>query len=240
MCDTPTSFPLLAKGQRRKAEEPLAGIDSGLPGAEHRAAYDLGKRFLDVLLTSLALPLVLPLFPLLMVLVKCGSPGPVFYRHLRVGRSGQQFYLYKFRTMRCEGEAAFLEHLARDPQARAEWERRHKLGNDPRVTPLGRVLRKYSLDELPQLLHVLTGEMTLVGPRPITEEEIRRYGEYFYLYTAMKPGLTGLWQVSGRGRLPYEHRVALDVKYATQRSLLADLRILLRTPVALRDQGEAS
>ena len=140
-------------------------------------SYQTGKRLFDVALALALLPFLFPISLLLMLLVKCSSKGPVFYKHLRVGQDGHAFYLYKFRTMFLHGDALLRDYLNTDPEARQEWEEHYKLRQDPRVTPLGAVLRRASLDELPQIVNVLLGHMSFVGPRPIVLDEISRYGE---------------------------------------------------------------
>jgi exopolysaccharide production protein ExoY len=155
--------------------------------------------------------------------------APILFGHYRVGRDGQLFRCWKFRTMVCRADEALAELLARDPVARAQWEREHKLDDDPRITPIGRFLRKTSLDELPQLFNVVRGEMRLVGPRPIVVQELRRYGAVKRHYLSVNPGMTGLWQVSGRNNTSYEERVELDRHYVESRSLWMDFMILVRT-----------
>ena len=155
--------------------------------------------------------------------------APVFFAHWRVGQKGRLFRCLKFRSMVRRADLVLSEMLERDPAAREEWARDHKLRRDPRVLRIGDFLRKSSLDELPQLLNVLRGEMHLVGPRPVVVQEIPRYGEHKRHYFAVKPGMTGLWQVSGRNNLTYAQRVALDARYVETRSLWMDLRILART-----------
>jgi lipopolysaccharide/colanic/teichoic acid biosynthesis glycosyltransferase len=170
---------------------------------------------------------------LVALLVRWNSPGPVFFYHRRVCRNGAFFSMWKFRTM-CVNSAEVLErYLAKHPKARAEWNRTHKLKHDPRITTVGRFLRRYSLDELPQAWNVLTGQMSLVGPRPIVAAEV----EKFSFYTRVKPGVTGLWQVSGRSKLTYDQRVDLDAKYVKNWSLSRDLWILLRTVLAVVNDG---
>ena len=239
MCDIPTSFPVSVQSVPHNgcAAQGRCGA-LVFPITVHERNYKIAKRCLDLLVASIVLTLLLPLFPILMLLVKCSSRGPAFYRHLRVGQYGRRFALYKFRTMWCDNETLMAEHLATDSAAWLEWRGHQKLRDDPRITPLGAFLRRFSLDELPQLWNVLTGDMSLVGPRPIIQDEIWRYRDAFSLYASVKPGLTGLWQVSGRGRLLYEERVALDVEYVRSRSLASDFRILLRTPAALREWPE--
>jgi exopolysaccharide production protein ExoY len=154
---------------------------------------------------------------------------PVFFGHYRVGLDGKLFRCLKFRTMYRESEQMLAKLLRDDPVARAEWQRDQKLTNDPRITPLGHFLRRTSLDELPQLFNVLRGDMSLVGPRPITVAELTRYGRVRWHYLSVRPGMTGLWQVSGRNNTSYEERVALDQHYVEKRSLWMDVRILVKT-----------
>jgi lipopolysaccharide/colanic/teichoic acid biosynthesis glycosyltransferase len=155
--------------------------------------------------------------------------APVLFGHYRVGLRGKLFRCFKFRSMYRNSEQMLSEVLRNDPAAHAEWERDHKLANDPRVTPIGRLLRRTSLDELPQLLNVLRGEMSLVGPRPITVAELTRYGSVRWHYLSVLPGITGSWQVNGRTNTTYEERVALDREYIEKRSPTLDLKILLQT-----------
>lgn len=191
-------------------------------------ARALIKRGIDVA-GALALGVAFsPLIALVICALKLDG-GPVLFAHYRVGRDGRRFRVYKFRSMVVDAQTALEELLARHPELRAEWERDHKLRNDPRVTRLGRFLRKTSLDELPQLLNVLKGEMSLVGPRPIEDAELSRYGRAVRHYLASKPGITGLWQVSGRNDTDYGRRVAMDRYYAEKGSVLLDLGILART-----------
>ena len=193
------------------------------------AAYRIGKRSLDLLVSIASLPVVLILVAVVSFLVKATSPGPIFYRHIRIGLRGKPFGLWKFRTMRHQRDDLFWSHLAESAEAQREWDRYQKLKKDPRITKVGTFLRKTNLDELPQVLNVLLGDMSLVGPRPVVEEELKRYGAGGALYTAVLPGITGLWQVSGRGSLPYERRVALDVEYVSTWSFARDLMVLTKT-----------
>lgn len=170
-----------------------------------------------------------PLLAVLAWLVWRFDGGPVIYAHYRIGAGGRIFPCYKFRSMAVESDRLLQELLRTDEAARIQWERDRKLVDDPRVTPIGRVLRKYSLDELPQLLNVLRGEMVLVGPRPVVLEELGRYGQVRWHYLSVKPGMTGLWQVSGRNGTTYDRRVELDRHYVEQRSARLDLSILLKT-----------
>lgn len=190
------------------------------------------KRSLDVV-GALAVGLVsTPVWVVVVVLVRATSRGPVIFRQQRVGRDGVPFKALKFRTMRADAEAQLHLDTMLSAQHRAS---NFKLpdGEDPRVTRIGRLLRRSSLDELPQLLNILSGSMTLVGPRPVVPSELGQYGERAALYTAVKPGLTGWWQISGRSNIGYPERVDFDEYYIRNQSLLLDLRILIRTPAAV-------
>jgi Undecaprenyl-phosphate galactose phosphotransferase WbaP len=196
------------------------------------------KRALDLLLTLTGGLLILPFLLLLGALVKASSPGPSLYKQTRIGRGGRPFRVWKFRTMVANAEQLLDETLRKNPEMRAEWEDTQKLKRDPRTTPVGRFLRKFSLDELPQLWNVLRGEMSLVGPRPCMEEQIPLYGGDFELYCAVQPGLTGLWQVSGRNSTTYAERVRLDAYYVRNWSVWMDFYILLKTFwVVLKNDG---
>jgi Undecaprenyl-phosphate galactose phosphotransferase WbaP len=210
-----------------------------LSGLEVRNALLLAtlqviKRGLDVIIASVALAMALPLMLGIALVSKvAGDGGPLLYGHTRIGRHGRPFKAWKFRTMRTNGDEILRRHFAENPTARFEWERDQKLVNDPRVTRVGALLRKTSLDELPQIWNVLRGDMSLVGPRPIVQAEVYRYGDLFRLYTAVKPGITGLWQVSGRTGIGYEDRVRLDEFYIRHWSPWLDVYILAKTVVAL-------
>ena len=186
-----------------------------------------GKRLLDVLGASVALVLCAPVM-LFAFLALSVAGNPIFVQQ-RVGRGGKLFPCYKFRSMVVGAEEVLADHLRNNPAAQEEWLRTFKLAQDPRITPMGRFLRKSSLDELPQLFNVLKGEMSLVGPRPIVPAETPRYRGRIRDYNRMRPGLTGLWQVSGRNLVSYRRRVALDSIYARRRSISMDLVILMRT-----------
>jgi Undecaprenyl-phosphate galactose phosphotransferase WbaP len=201
--------------------------------------YRVIKRCMDLLLVLLAAPVLLPLMLVVAVLIRIWTPGPILFSHRRISRNGAFFAMWKFRTM-CNNSSEVLEdYLASHPEARAEWRKTHKLRNDPRITRLGLFLRRYSLDELPQIWNVLTGRMTLVGPRPIVAAEVEKYGSRFGCYCKVKPGVTGLWQVSGRSDLTYDQRVALDCKYVKEWSLFLDVKILLRTFSSVVNQDGA-
>ncbi len=189
------------------------------------------KRLMDIVLSALLLVLCLPLYLGIFVWVRIKSDGVVLFRHQRIGRSGKLFSAWKFRTMVPDASDVLVEYLAANPSASAEWNEFHKLKNDPRVIPgVGAFLRRTSLDELPQLWNVLIGEMSLVGPRPVyTMDEIRMYGELYPLYLRLRPGITGLWQVSGRNNTTFADKVRLDTYYSMNWSLWLDYFILLRT-----------
>ena len=193
---------------------------------------------MNIVISVLALIFVAPIMIGVGLAVFMQDGGPALFAHRRVGKGGRHFYCLKFRSMAIDAEKRLAELLARDPEARAEWEKDHKLRNDPRVTKLGAFLRKTSLDELPQLFNVLKGEMSLVGPRPIVDGEVQKYARRFRQYCAVKPGITGLWQVSGRNDTTYRTRVALDCLYAARKSLLLDLKVLFCTvPAVLTRRG---
>lgn len=190
-------------------------------------------RAMDVLFAAAGLIFLLPIFVLLAAAIRLQDGGASFYAQPRLGRHGRTFRCLKFRTMVTNSEQRLAELLAKDAGARAEWEADRKLRRDPRITGLGRFLRASSLDELPQLINILRGEMSLVGPRPIVEGERRLYGRHFKDYAAVRPGLTGLWQVSGRNEVSYRRRVAMDVLYVRRRSVLLYFRILIATAPAV-------
>jgi Undecaprenyl-phosphate galactose phosphotransferase WbaP len=189
------------------------------------------KRFLDVTLILMFLPLILPLVLVIALCIFIVSPGPVLFRHQRIGMGGRDITIWKFRTMVTHADTVLENYLATHPGELDEWTRLHKLTNDPRVFPLGRWLRKTSLDELPQILNVLRGDLSLVGPRPIVWEEVEPYHAGFPMYKKVKPGLTGLWQISGRSFTTYDERVDLDTYYVRNWSVWLDIYILARTPL---------
>lgn len=195
-------------------------------------------RILDLVIGIIALVVFAPLLIALAILIYVSNPGPIFFVQQRIGRNGQNFACFKFRTMVVDAQARLSRLLEEDPAARLEWERDHKLRNDPRITPLGRFLRKSSFDELPQFFNLINGTMSVVGPRPIVVAEITRYGRWFGDYCRVKPGITGLWQVSGRSDTTYRRRVALDVAYSRNRSLGLNLKIMVMTvPAVLAARG---
>jgi len=196
------------------------------------------KRFLDLLLVSVGGLVILPFLLLIALAVKISSPGPVLYGHKRLGLDGKPFKAYKFRSMVMDADKKLQSLMENDVKLREEWNASHKLKDDPRVTKIGKLLRKTSFDEFPQLINILKGEMSLVGPRPVTAEELEKYGENARRVLAVMPGLTGLWQVSGRSDTDYAKRVSYDLYYIQSWSVWLDLWILYRTPaVILKGKG---
>jgi exopolysaccharide production protein ExoY len=219
--EQPNSRPLCQSCSAKEAMQSSSAIGGRL------------KRLTDIVAALLVLLLLSPLFVFTAIAIVMTSRGGLLYGHERVGLNGRRFRCWKFRTMVADGDRVLREHLARNPAARLEWEEQRKLQDDPRVTRLGRTLREYSVDELPQLLNVLKGEMSLVGPRPVVDDELARYGSNVGHYLAARPGITGLWQVSGRSGTSYAERVALDAHYAATWNFKGDLGILLRTVPAV-------
>jgi Undecaprenyl-phosphate galactose phosphotransferase WbaP len=196
------------------------------------------KRLLDLALILVFLPLLVPFLFLIALVIRLDSPGPVFYTQKRVGHGGREIRIWKFRTMVANAEYVLEQYLATDPALRAEWDENFKLKRDPRITRMGNFLRRTSLDELPQLWNVLRREMSLIGPRPIVTEEISLYGDDFDIYKQVVPGMTGLWQISGRNDVTYQERVNLDVYYVQNWSIWLDIHILVHTIlVALQGRG---
>ncbi len=204
----------------------------------YRISSRTAKRAMDLALILLFSPLLVPILALCALMVRLSSAGPVFYSQERIGRGGRRFRAWKFRSMVLDADKVLTHHLAAKPELKAEWDRDHKLKNDPRITRAGKWLRKSSLDELPQIWNVFVGEMSLVGPRPIVEKEIKKYGRVFEMYQLVKPGITGLWQVSGRNNTTYDERLNFDRYYVQNWSCLLDIFILMRTiKTALFQEG---
>ncbi len=191
------------------------------------------KHILDFFMALTGLLVGWPVLLGLALWVKYDSPGPVLFRQTRLGREGKPFTLLKFRTMYDYSEELITRHFEANPEFRLTWDQFQKLMDDPRLTKAGKVLRRLSLDELPQLWNVLRGEMSLVGPRPCLPEQRAYYGDQFCWYSAVRPGMTGLWQVSGRNRLSFAERVVLDVKYVREWTLCLDLKVLSLTAGAV-------
>ena len=187
------------------------------------------RRVFDIAIILIASPYILVVLIIISLLIVLDSKGGVFYKQSRVGMGGRRFYAIKFRTMILNADQILQDYLDKSPELKTEWESTHKLKQDPRVTRVGAVLRKFSLDEMPQFWNILVGDMGLIGPRPIVKEEIERYGRCFELYKQVRPGLTGLWQVSGRSDTTYKRRVELDEFYLLNRSIALDFQILLKT-----------
>jgi exopolysaccharide production protein ExoY len=198
------------------------------------------SRGIDVILAATALIILFPAFLLIALMIWLHDRGPPVFAHRRIGKEGKTFPCLKFRTMVMDAEQRLADILRSDPDAAEEWERNQKLLIDPRITPIGNFLRKTSLDEVPQLFNVLIGQMSMVGPRPIVENEIPRYGRYFEHYCRVRPGITGLWQVSGRNDVSYRRRVVMDTVYCRSKSVALDLSILtLTVPAVLKQRGAA-
>lgn len=200
---------------------------------------DGAGRAFDIAIALIALVILSPvLLVVALAVFLTDAKGPIIFAHRRIGRDGVEFPCLKFRSMVVNAQDRLEHLLATDANARAEWAHSHKLQSDPRITPIGRFLRKSSLDELPQVFNVLMGHMSMVGPRPIIQAEVPRYGRYFTHYCAQRPGITGLWQISGRSNTDYRRRVAIDVAYSRSKSLMLDLRIIVMTvPAVLLAKG---
>lgn len=192
----------------------------------------LPKRVFDIVVSLILLPAFFVLIVLLYIPTRLDG-GPGFFGHLRVGRDGRMFRCWKLRTMVPNAEARLKRHLDDNPEDAREWAECFKLRRDPRVTRLGRILRATSLDELPQIWNVLAGDMSLVGPRPVTVKELENYGDNVAAYKALRPGVTGVWQVSGRNDVSYEGRVRMDAEYGASASLWGDIRIVLKTAIVM-------
>lgn len=197
--------------------------------------YSLFKRIFDVVSSTLLLIILSPLFLILIILVKLDSKGPVFFGHKRIGYKGETISVYKFRSMVQNAEEVLRNFT---PEQKAEFEKNFKLDDDPRVTKIGAFLRKTSLDELPQLINIIKGDMSVVGPRPIVQKEVVKYGKYADKLFSVKPGLTGFWQANGRSDTTYDERVQMDMYYIDNRSTLLDIKILFKTVIAvIRKEG---
>jgi len=213
-----------------------AALASQLPHDTDLKAAPLGgllKRAMDVSIASLALIWFSPLFLLVALLIKLTDKGPILYRHMRVGHGAQLFPCLKFRTMVLNSDEVLRRHLAAHPEAAREWAATRKLKDDPRITSVGAVLRKLSLDELPQLINIVRGEMSIVGPRPVVLDELALYGQDVGYYLRSRPGLTGAWQINGRNDVSYGERVAFDRDYVEHWSLWTDVVIMAKTVPAV-------
>ena len=193
---------------------------------EENSVYLFLKRTLDIILSSIALIIFLPIFLLLILIIRLDSKGPALFGHKRIGKNGKEISVYKFRSMVINAQEV-LENFT--PEQKAEFEKNFKLENDPRITRVGNFLRKTSLDELPQLVNILKGDMSIVGPRPIVKAEINKYGEFANKLFSVTPGLTGHWQANGRSDTTYEERVQMDMFYIENRNLALDIKIIFQT-----------
>lgn len=208
---------------------PANGNETGVAASRQILVGDWRKRSFDLCASLVLVILLSPMLLMIVAVVRLSSPGPVFYGHERVGRNGAVFRCWKFRTMVMNGDEMLQRHLALSAEAAEEWRTTRKLRNDPRITGIGWALRMTSLDELPQLFNVLRGQMSLVGPRPVVHEELAYYGGASVLYLSSRPGITGLWQVSGRNDVSYGARVRMDSLYCLEWSFGRDVLILLKT-----------
>ncbi|MBV8975750.1 MAG: sugar transferase [Alphaproteobacteria bacterium] len=212
-------------------------VERFAPPAEPRSFDEVLTRIMDVSIAVAAIVFLLPIL-LLVAFILANEGGPIIFAHKRVGRGGRPFYCYKFRSMVVDAEERLARLLRDDPQAQQEWLRDHKLRNDPRVTSFGRFLRRSSIDELPQLFNVIRGDMSIVGPRPIVDAEVPRYGRRIASYYRVKPGITGIWQVSGRNDVEYRTRVAMDCVYArAARPSLYIWLVIATVPAVLSRKG---
>lgn len=191
--------------------------------------FRMEKQILEFCISCLVLPMIFPVCLVIALLIKLSSAGPIFYKAKRLGINGKPIEVLKFRTMRPDADAKLEQLLAENPDLKKQWESNFKLDNDPRITGIGNFLRKTSLDELPQFINVIKGEMALIGPRPIVEKEVEYYGKEYEVFSSVKPGITGLWQVSGRSSIDYQDRVALDVFYVNNWSIWLDFYIFIAT-----------
>lgn len=206
---------------------------------EYKIRHSALKRSFDIFFSLCVLVIGSPIFFLIALTVLVNSRGKVIFSHERIGRGGKPFRCYKFRTMHHNADSRLKELLAAHPELKEEWERTHKIKNDPRVTPFGRILRKTSLDELPQFWNVLIGDLSVVGPRPVVKAELQKYfGRKTPLLLSVRPGLTGLWQVSGRSNTSYEERIRLDEEYILKQTFITDLKLIAKTiPAMLSRRG---
>ena len=195
--------------------------------------YIILKRFVDFIFSIILIIVLIPLFLIIGLLIKLNSKGSVIYIQRRIGKNNTSFSCYKFRTMKTQSKYILKEILIQNPDFKNEFEKTRKLINDPRITDIGKFLRLTSLDELPQIFNVFKGDMSFIGPRPIVKSEIKKYGKNFKKAFSMKPGISGLWQVSGRNKLSYQQRVKLDIFYARNINLLLDFKIFIKTFIVI-------
>lgn len=204
---------------------------------KEKIIYKFTKRTFDIICAIMALILLSPVFLAIAIAIKKDSKGPVFYKHKRIGKNGKIIYLYKFRSMYIDAKER-LEELLKNPEIEKEWKENFKLENDPRITEVGEVLRETSLDELPQLLNIIKGEMSIIGPRPVIDEELEKYGENKEKFLSVKPGLTGWWACNGRSDISYEERMNLELYYVDNQSLFLDIKCFFKTIISvLKKEG---
>ena len=194
--------------------------------------YNYIKRMFDISISLLSIIFLAPIFLIISIMIKLDSKGKVIYKHKRIDKNGKYIYLYKFRTMYTNSKE-ILEELLKNPEIKKEWEENFKLENDPRITKVGKFLRRTSLDELPQLLNILTGDMSIVGPRPVVDDEISKYGIYKAKFLSVTPGLTGWWACNGRSCTSYDERIKLELYYVEHRSIALDIKTLFKTVKAV-------
>lgn len=206
--------------------------DKSVKLEDKKTFYNFIKRLSDIILTWVALIVLSPIFLIIAILIKIDSKGSVFYKHKRIGKNGEYIYLYKFRSMYSDSKER-LEKLLEDSKIKKEWEENFKLDNDPRITRVGKFLRKTSLDELPQLINILTGDMSIVGPRPIIDGEIEKYGKNKAKFLSVTPGLTGWWACNGRSCTSYKERMDLELYYVDNRSLKLDFKVIIKTFISV-------
>lgn len=195
-----------------------------------KPVYDFIKRLFDIIFSLVAIVLLSPLILILCIAVKATSEGPVFFAHKRVGKGGKTISVYKFRSMVVNAEELIKQFT---PEQKAEFKKNFKLDNDPRITKIGNFLRKTSLDELPQLFNILKGDISLIGPRPVTEKETQLYGNYRDMFLSVRPGLTGYWAASGRSSTSYKRRMAMEIYYVKNRSFVLDIKIFFKTIISV-------
>lgn len=202
-----------------------------------KKSYFFIKRMFDIILSLIALLISSPFLIIIAILIKMEDKGPVFYKHKRIGKNGKYIYLYKFRSMYKDADIR-LKEMLKDPKIKKKWEENFKLENDPRITRVGNIIRKTSLDELPQLLNILKGEMSIVGPRPIIDGEIEKYGKNKDKFLSVKPGLTGWWACNGRSCTNYDDRIKLELYYVDNCSIILDIRCIFKTAISvLKKEG---
>lgn len=190
--------------------------------------YSFIKRSFDIIMSLTAMIVLFPIFLIIAIMIKMDSKGNIIYKHKRIGKNGKYIYLYKFRTMYTNSKE-ILEEILKDPKTKEEWENNFKLDNDPRITKVGKFLRKTSLDELPQLINIFFGDMSIVGPRPVVDGEIEKYGIFKKKFLSVTPGLTGWWACNGRSATSYDERINLELYYVNNRSIKLDIKVILKT-----------